>query len=421
MKRKVLAVMIVGILALTMISAFVGCQAEGEGYADLVAVRINNRMAEWENVDYNFTNEGSSKLSVQVPYTNYLQFSDLIVSPNAQATVYEDEEQTKIVEDVNKIYVDGDKTLYVKVENKGKVNDYVLDINVRQDNLPPEKDIATKQYDNREGHVYINQDAETVTIDGEVYYVIHTIEQLINRQIIGNHILAKSITLSDVSNQRPLGLLNIRQLGVFDANCYHLYFNATYPFFETIQQTGVLKNAIFEFYIEDTALEYSSVATLSVVAKNNYGTIENVKTDLDLVDKAEHKFGHQWSFFVTENKGEIKNCINMGNMTTTTKPNPKIGNKISVFATENYGILDNCVNTGKVENNLHNTMKEGNGASTVAYLSMTGASYRGVYNLGECNTIKKYSDTIDKKLNKFFMKTQDGQYPDMSTMRNYTK
>ena len=108
-------------------------------------------------------------------------------------------------------------------------------------------------------------------------------------------------------------------------------------------------------------------------------------------------------------------------MTTTTKPNPKIGNKISVFATENYGILDNCVNTGKVENNLHNTMKEGNGASTVAYLSMTGASYRGVYNLGECNTIKKYSDTIDKKLNKFFMKTQDGQYPDMSTMRNYTK
>lgn len=420
MKKKLLAVMTVGILVLTMISAFVGCQAEGEGYADLVAVRINNRMAEWENADYNFTNEGSSKLSVQVPYTNYLQFSDLIVSPKAQATVYEDEEQTKIVEDVNNIYVDGDKTLYVKVENKDKVNNYVLDINVRQDNLPPEKDIATKQYDNREGHIYIAQDAETVTIDGEVYYVIRRIEQLINRQIIGNHILAKSITLADVSNQRPLGVLNIRQLGVFDANCYHLYFNATYPFFETIQQTGVLKNAIFEFYIEDTVLEYSSVATLSVVAKNNYGTIENVKTDLDLVDKAEHKFGHQWSFFATVNKGEIKNCINTGDMTTINS-NAKIGNKMSVFATENYGTIYNCVNTGTVKNNLHDTMKEGNGASTIAYMSMTGASYRGVYNLGECNTIKKYSDPIDKKLNKVFMKTQDGQYPDMSTMRNYIR
>ena len=420
MKKKLLAVMTVGILVLTMISAFVGCQAEGEDYADLVAVRINNRMAEWENIDYNFTNEGSSKLSVQVPYTNYLQFSDLIVSPNAHATVYEDEEQTKIVEDVNNIYVDGDKTLYVKVENKDKVNNYVLDINVRQDNLPPEKDIATKQYDNREGHIYIAQDAETVTIDGEVYYVIRRIEQLINRQIIGNHILAKSITLADVSNQRPLGVLNIRQLGVFDANCYHLYFNATYPFFETIQQTGVLKNAIFEFYIEDTVLEYSSVATLSVVAKNNYGTIENVKTDLDLVDKAEHKFGHRWSFFASVNKGEIKNCINTGDMTTINS-NAKIGNKMSVFSTENYGIIDNCVNTGTVKNNLHDTMKEGNGASTVAYMSMTGASYRGVYNLGECNTIKKYSDPIDKKLNKVFMKTQDGQYPDMSTMRNYIR
>ena len=66
-------------------------------------------------------------------------------------------------------------------------------------------------------------------------------------------------------------------------------------------------------------------------------------------------------------------------------------------------------------------MKEGNGASTIAYMSMTGASYRGVYNLGECNTIKKYSDPIDKKLNKVFMKTQDGQYPDMSTMRNYIR
>lgn len=420
MKKKLLAVMTVGILVLTMISAFVGCQAEGEDYADLVAVRINNRMAEWENIDYNFTNEGSSKLSVQVPYTNYLQFSDLIVSPNAHATVYEDEEQTKIVEDVNNIYVDGDKTLYVKVENKDKVNNYVLDINVRQDNLPPEKDIATKQYDNREGHIYIAQDAETVTIDGEVYYVIRRIEQLINRQIIGNHILAKSITLADVSNQRPLGVLNIRQMGVFDANCYHLYFNATYPFFETIQQTGVLKNAIFEFYIEDTVLEYSSVATLSVVAKNNYGTIENVKTDLDLVDKAEHKFGHQWSFFASVNKGEIKNCINTGDMTTINS-NAKIGNKMSVFATENYGTIYNCVNTGTVENNLHDTMKEGNGASTVAYMSMTGASYRGVYNLGECTTIKKYSDSIDKKLNKIFMKTQDGQYPDMSTMRNYIR
>ena len=161
MAKKVLAIALVAIVAVSAAACFVACEEEPTPYADLVAVRVNNFMAEWENIDYNFTYEGSSALKVSVPYTNYLEVNDLIVSPVAEYKVYEDEGKTKQLTDLSKIYVDGTKTLYIDVTNGELSNSYSVDVTVEQTNLPPESELADKQYDNRGGHIYIPEGAET--------------------------------------------------------------------------------------------------------------------------------------------------------------------------------------------------------------------------------------------------------------------
>ena len=172
MAKKILAVALVAIVAVSAAACFVACEEEPTPYADLVAVRVNNFMAEWENIDYNFTYEGSSALKVSVPYTNYLEVNDLIVSPGAEYKVYEDEGKTKQLTDLSKIYVDGTKTLYIDVTNGELSNSYSVDVTVEQTNLPPESERADKQYDNRGGHIYIPDGAETVEVDGVVYNVL---------------------------------------------------------------------------------------------------------------------------------------------------------------------------------------------------------------------------------------------------------
>ena len=144
MAKKILAVALVAIVAVSAAACFVACEEEPTPYADLVAVRVNNFMAEWENIDYNFTYEGSSALKVSVPYTNYLEVNDLIVSPGAEYKVYEDEGKTKQLTDLSKIYVDGTKTLYIDVTNGELSNSYSVDVTVEQTNLPPESETADK-------------------------------------------------------------------------------------------------------------------------------------------------------------------------------------------------------------------------------------------------------------------------------------
>lgn len=425
--KKVFVFLTISVLVITALTfAFVGCNKGPQQYADLVAVRVNNRMAEWENPDYNFTYEGSNKLTVKVPYTNYLQFSDLIVSPNSTVKVYEDEGMNKEIADNQKIYTDGDKTMYIKVINGDKENSYQVCVQVRQDNLPPQEEIASKQYDNRAGHVYIAPEAETIMLDGVEYTVLRGMGKAIDNPD-GKFIVQGDLYHLEDNAANPSEIFNIGSQGIFDANCYVMHYSAVIPFFNNIEKGGVLKNAVFEL-LENCVSYEIPLKKLSIVCENNYGLIDNVKTDLHLVElgvadekageKEDEKNYHEWSYFAHVNEGEIKNCMNAGLMETIG--NPYVGNKMSVFATVNSGKITNCVNTGKIDNELW-LIEQDNGACAVAYESITGAQYQGVYNLAECTSKEKYSDPIDKKLNGYFMKIQDGQYPDMSKMKNYTK
>ena len=261
MAKKILAIALIAIVAVSAAACFAACEEEPTPYADLVAVRVNNFMAEWENIDYNFTYEGSSALKVSVPYTNYLEVNDLIVSPGAEYKVYEDEGKTKQLTDLSKIYVDGAKTLYIDVTNGELSNSYSVDVTVKQTNLPPESEIADKQYDNRGGHIYIPEGAETVMIDGEEYGVVRH-EGDAHELLDAN----KNIILD--------GELQIRwqvesYSAIFNGNNYCIYPTSEKIIVDRLESTGVVKNALFARY-ED--LVWNTNRFAQVVCKYNYGT-----------------------------------------------------------------------------------------------------------------------------------------------------
>ncbi len=122
MKKSIAVIMMsVAVLIICMAAAMTGCKDKGNEYADLVALRINNHMAEWVDSNYNFDYKGVGELNVTVPYTNYLEINDLIVSPQAYAVVYDYEACSETIESQSRIYVDGSRVVYIKVTVKSRV------------------------------------------------------------------------------------------------------------------------------------------------------------------------------------------------------------------------------------------------------------------------------------------------------------
>ena len=89
------------------------------------------------------------------------------------------------------------------------------------------------------------------------------------------------------------------------------------------------------------------------------------------------------------------------------------------FVTEQYGEMTNCVNTGKVQ--YEYDYMDNAGAGAIAYLVGEDAVFNGVYNLGECTITLFTEEQIDEKLDMLFYTTAEaGAYPDMSKIKNYT-
>ena len=434
MAKKILAIALIAIVAVSAAACFVACEEEPTPYADLVAVRVNNFMAEWENIDYNFTYEGSSALKVSVPYTNYLEVNDLIVSPGAEYKVYEDEGKTKQLTDLSKIYVDGTKTLYIDVTNGELSNSYSVDVTVEQTNLPPESEIADKQYDNRGGHIYIPDDAETVEVDGVVYNVI----SFLSDEIIGsneNYILRR-----DSSSDRVTWLWDGSPLfygGYFNGNNYEVAVE-NLPMFDCVNEGAKVMNLKIRSQGHRN-LEYSSQIR-SLLVNNNDGTIENIYVpEGRFVEKGrpdsqygessdDNYFLHLTSFLVSVNRGTIGRCINMCDMYGVSwyyEGDYTVISNVRFMASglvhRNEGPIYNCVNTGDIKNYYEGRegaeRDYGNGAAAIAYFSEKGAEYEGVFNLGEiyCAT----GNDRAAKYNEIFSALVADELPDMSATKNY--
>ena len=412
MAKKILAIALVAIVAVSAAACFVACEEEPTPYADLVAVRVNNFMAEWENIDYNFTYEGSSALKVSVPYTNYLEVNDLIVSPGAEYKVYEDEGKTKQLTDLSKIYVDGTKTLYIDVTNGELSNSYSVDVTVEQTNLPPESEIADKQYDNRGGHIYIPDGAETVEVDGVVYNVVGNDEVVLAIKENENIILSEDIEYHPA--------YTFTYSSIFDGNGFTVYvYNWSDVLVDSLEEGGILKNMIFRINgVDEPVTTYRRNS--QAVCITNYGTIDNVVTDLDYYEfiRRPEEMDYDpffYGYYAADNFGTIQNCLNKGNITSRFN---NLCAQTASFVTRQHGALVNCVNVGMIQNEYPEY--EGNGVGAIAYASSEDAVYNGVYNVGEVTHSRMPDDLFDKQLNGLiFELTTDNSYPDISRTKNY--
>ena len=300
-------------VAVSVITCFAACDDSEEApepSADLVAVRVNGYMAEWKDINYNFGYEGSSDLTVDVPYTNYLRIDDLIVSPGAEYTVFY-QGGGGFYTFLDKIPVnDKEAKFIIKVTNGELSNSYTLTVNVKQTNLPPESEIEDRNYDNREGHVYIPDDAEIVEVDGVVYEVCkeNTLELLSENK---NIILSEDILVSWPE------YLPETYSGIFNGNNYAVRISGMSAMVTTLEEDGVIQNTFF--YMQGRLQPMREFS--NVVCENNYGTIKNVKMNVHFHDYARDPFSDthaplNYGYFAYRNYGKIENCLNVGDLTS---------------------------------------------------------------------------------------------------------
>ncbi len=405
--KKPVPFVVTVVLLLGTAAAFTACD-QPDKYADLVAVRINGRMAEWTDTAYNFKYEGDSTLNVSVPYTNYLEITDLIVSPEAEGKVYSDSNYTQEITDTEKIHTDGDTSLYIRV-TKGKTShDYTVNVDVSEENLP-EVDLSAKDYDNRGGHVYIPENAETVTVDGVEYEVLRGTEttesynpfiKSLSIKSGVNYILANDIWYIDGNSvDTDSGLYNLEN--IFDGNGYTITFaNDAGEFIYNIRPRGVIKNVTFLRDPDASSLiGCYSVNNYGFVATYNEGTIDNVFVTADHTLKFVDTFRSEKdgfrlvkaSQYVYENNGgTIKNCIHYGALRNVL--NEEYCVEMGVFTTyADSGTIRNCVNTGVLEGKEQD-MESPNGSFIIGYSIGKDVTIEGCYNLGEVATPEKWNE-----------------------------
>lgn len=429
--KKLVPFVVAAVLLLGTAAAFTACD-QPDKYADLVAVRINGRMAEWTDTAYNFKYEGDSSLNVSVPYTNYLEITDLIVSPEAEGKVYSDSNYTQEITDTEKIHTDGDTSLYIRV-TKGKTShDYTVNVDVSEENLP-EGDLSAKDYDNRGGHVYIPENAETVTVDGVEFEVMrgeyNDGKSYFNATAIEydtNYILADDIYYMEYRGYNAeSGLYNFSN--TFDGNGYTVVCIQEVPgLFYKIAKTGIVKNMEYSRDIsgyDGHIIQSMSSDKYGMVSLYNEGTIDNVFVTadhtlkyVDTIYNSSEKDGYKLvkaSQYVYENNGgTIKNCIHYGALRNVL--NEEYCVEMGVFTTyANSGTIRNCVNIGVLEGRPQD-MESPNGSFILGYSVGQGLSIEGCYNLGNVETPAEWNE-----YGGFFGVRAGGTNMDITQTRNY--
>ncbi len=451
MKKRIAVIMLsVAVLIICMAAAMTGCKDKGNECADLVALRINNHMAEWVDSNYNFDYKGVGELNVTVPYTNYLEINDLIVSPEATATIYDDEAcSSEIKEKDYYMYIDGNRTLYIKVTNGRKSHTYKINIAVKQSNLPENVDLSAKNYENRGGHIYIPDGEIQVDIDGKNYYVIDRLYYSDIVQIVDFN--SRNFILSDDSSSSLLQNFGDSAFnGIFDGNGYKLLPRNHDRYIldpvkiKIIGEKGVIKNVVLatkDTYSNNDGEYLSGIEgsnnKISLLCDENYGIIDNVCNIVNIYDRNtkygganEGEYVHRVAIFADVNRGVISNCLNKGNIYSKISDS-KI-RQFSVFANEMRGEqfdfngsakLVNCVNTGNLEyNDEVSSGQHRSGAFVIASLADAYVQVDGVYNLGNIQ-----SSNIKRKYSRYFASAttacEDGKSRDVdcSKIKDYTK
>lgn len=345
-KRSKSILLIALIFSLTM-TFFVGCNKKMTIPNDLVCIKINNFMAEWENPEYNYNYEGSNLLNVNVPYTNVLNVTDCLISPESEVEYFYDEKcQKKIEDETNIESATSTKYIYVKVfsENDERIykvlvtiDEYVGNGNSVNANVNPD------------GHILLNNQDNQITIGEEHYKVIRTIQDLqnVNNDLSANYIVANNLNAGDYAF-KSIGSFENCYTGIFDGNNYTININE----FESVE------GGIFKHIKKEDIL-------------STYGKISNIIYDAD--DNLTCN-----TTIVLESEGEIVNCTNYAKIASSN--NQSVGIAGISKGSNGYNKISKCINYGNILSEGYQSYAAG------IILNSINVSY--CYNLGEVSSNK---------------------------------
>lgn len=142
-----------------------------------------------------------------------------------------------------------------------------------------------------------------------------------------------------------------------DFNMFNTLANLGKPIFDSLSEGSIVENIIFakgtiNIAFGDKTSDHSD--SVSLIVANNYGTIRNIMTNLNIVFAKKQNIGDiggslmfKSSIICVTNYGIIEQCVNTGNITCEFFDHVPLFGFIS---NSNYGTIKNCYNTGNIEN-----------------------------------------------------------------------
>lgn len=394
MLKKILTVLIVFIFTASLLSLLSSC-SNNSSYTtpnDLIAIKVNNFMAEWDEPSFNYNYKGSNQLRISIPYTNVLSITDAIVSPGSDIEYYSDQEYKNKISNIDEIPISKEKTIHIKVLCKKESRYYKLLIKT---------DMSLGISNNAGGHLEIAEDANVFSLNEIDYIVVRTIEELqaIDNDLSANYILANDIDAGDYIF-KSIGKTGFG--GIFNGNNYVIkikYFDNAHGsgiFHQNGRgRSGIIRNIIFK---SDIDIESE---TIFVMHNENESIIENCVNYAN-VNSETMASGIASSTGENFHQSTIRNCINYGDISSKGKVagiaidsgriyycynigNIRGSHNVGGIVSYSDKVIENASNLGDIEGNY---MCGGIAAKTYGLVEM-------VFNYGSVRYIDDY-DNIDK-------------------------
>ena len=219
---------------------------------------------------------------------------------------------------------------------------------------------------------YILDNYEFNTNNAREIRGISTVEEYLKIQPEGEYIILNDLELNGKDSQYRFGANMFGFNGIIDFNGHTITIhtkkhNGSQPLFYRIEERGVLKNLVLDYYIDNI----ENLSGPEGVFAINYGTVENIQINLKECSNLERQnVGILGNF----NYGTINNFV-------INSEASLLGNRrVSLGVIENYGTIKNGYIYGKNIKALHGVVDQWRDIGALA-INNYGGTIKNVYSL----------------------------------------
>ena len=219
---------------------------------------------------------------------------------------------------------------------------------------------------------YILDNYEFNTNNAREIRGISTVEEYLKIQPEGEYIILNDLELNGKDSQYRFGANMFGFNGIIDFNghtitVHTLNHNNVQPLFYRIDEKGIVKNLVLNYYIDDI----NNLIGVRGIFESNYGTVENIQINLKECSNLERQnVGILGNF----NYGTINNFV-------INSEASLLGNRrVSLGVIENYGTIKNGYIYGKNIKALHGVVDLWRAIGALA-IDNNGGTIKNVYSL----------------------------------------